>query len=403
LLRPIRRQVARQIAPIIAGVYTDPFTVTANDGWGGTTTVTLTPAIAPNGPVPQDATATLQAASDHLKAGGTLTLATGTYQYSNVLHVNVSGVTINGNGATLQSINPALAALQIVANNVSLSNLTGPVGLPRVDHTDRVRVLFSGNGFTMSDVTISGGTSAGVYLVGASNFRLDRVSVSDTGSDGIQITGGSNNGQLNNVTTARTGDDAIAIVSYLSDTGPVHDIVVNSPVVKSTNQSRGLVVVVGQRITFNNINVSNTSSSAAYIGSQGDPFDTASTSDVTVNGGTITGSNVAPFPFGAITVNSQNPGQSVTNVTISNVTINNPSPGQFFNIGVLVGGNAPSWFEAYSATPQGTIGNIVLRNTAIVESPEMAIVGTNAPAGSFTATGITMNGRPVTVTTTPVT
>jgi hypothetical protein len=108
LLRPIRRQVARQIAPIIAGVYTDPFTVTANDGWGGTTTVTLTPAIAPNGPVPQDATATLQAAFDHRKAGGTLTLATGTYQYSNVLHVNVSGVTINGNGATLQSINPRL-------------------------------------------------------------------------------------------------------------------------------------------------------------------------------------------------------------------------------------------------------------------------------------------------------
>jgi hypothetical protein len=33
----------------------------------------------------------------------------------------------------------------------------------------------------------------------------------------------------------------------------------------------------------------------------------------------------------------------------------------------------------------------------------MAIVGSNAPAGSFTATGITMNGRPVTVTTTPVT
>jgi hypothetical protein len=84
LLRPIRRQVARQIAPIIAGVYTDPFTVTANDGWGGTTTVTLTPAIAPNGPVPQDATATLQAAFDHLKTGGTLTLATGTYQSSNV-------------------------------------------------------------------------------------------------------------------------------------------------------------------------------------------------------------------------------------------------------------------------------------------------------------------------------
>lgn len=66
-------------------------------------------------------------------------------------------------------------------------------------------------------------------------------------------------------------------------------------------------------------------------------------------------------------------------------------------------GNVADAYAPAHALPFAT-ANAVLKNIAIVESPEMDIVGTNAPAGSFTATGITMNGQPVTIiTTTPVT
>jgi hypothetical protein len=166
-------------------------------------------------------------------------------------------------------------------------------------------------------------------------------------------------------------------------------------VVTSTLQARGLVVVGGQRITFNNINVSNTSMSGVFVGSQGGIFGTRSTSDVQVNGGTITGSNTAAFPFGAIMVLSQNPGQSVTNVTISGVTINQPSPGQTANIVVATAGNALTWQQSLTATPQGTMSNIVFQNIAIVESPVLPVFFTNA-AGAYTATGFTMNGVPIT-------
>jgi hypothetical protein len=345
-----------------------------------------------------DATAALQAVFNRLKPGDSLTLAPGTYLYSNVLQVTTSGVQIDGNGATLYSTTPTASSLQIIASNVSLKNLnlTAPLGLTRQDSTSASRLLFGGTGVTVSDVKVTGGASAGVYIVGASNFQMDRVTIQDTAADGVQMTGGSNHGTLNNITIARTGDDAIAVVSYASDAAACTDIVVNNPVVISTLQARGLVVVGGQRITFNNITVSNTSMSGVFIGSQGGFFNTRSTSDVQVNGGTITGSNTAPFPFGAITVFSGNPGQSVTNVSISGLTIKSPSPGQSFNIAVAVGGNALTWDQSLTATPAGTIGNIQFQNIAIVESPELPVFYTNT-TGAYTATGFTMNGRPITL------
>jgi YVTN family beta-propeller protein/VCBS repeat-containing protein len=389
---------ARQIARITAGADTDTFTVTVNDGHGSTKSLTLTPTIAPEVPVSQDSTAALQATFNNLKPGDTLTIAPGTYQYSDILRITVSGITIKGNGATLQSTNPAKAAVHVLANNVSLSNLnlTAPVGQPRIDHTDRVRLLLGGSGLTVSDVNVTGGTSAGVYIVNSSNFRLDRVTVSDTGSDGVQVTGGSHDGQLNNITTNRTGDDGVAVVSYESDWATVHDIVINSPVVTSNTQGRGLAVVGGERITFNNIKVSNTSGAGVYIGSYSGSVDTRSVKDVVVNGGTITGTNFTPFPFGAIKVDSRNPRQSVSNVTISNVTINNIDPEQDYNITVTVGGEAYAWYDALYATPTGTLSNIVFNNIAIVQSQNRGIIWTNSP-GSYTATGFTVNGAPVTV------
>ena len=249
---------------------------------------------------PADDTAALQAQFDALLPGDTLTLQPITYQYSDILYIRTSNVKIDGNGATLESTNPDMAALVIQASHVSVNNLNllAPTGLPRSDGTNQARLVFGGDGVNISDVNITGGASAGVYITGATNFELNRVTVAHTAADGIQITNGSNHGVLNNVTTIGTGDDAIAIVSY--DTPffpPVSDIVVNSPIVSGSGQ-RGLVVTGGQRITFNNINVSDTALGAVWIGSQGSPFFTASASDIQVNGGTVLRGTAGASPEG---------------------------------------------------------------------------------------------------------
>jgi hypothetical protein len=86
----------------------------------------------------------------------------------------------------------------------------------------------------------------------------------------------------------------------------------------------------------------------------------------------------------------------VSNVTISDVTIKQPTFGQPHNITVVTAGNALTWDQALWATPHGTLSNIKFKDIAIEEFFELPVVFSNAP-GTYTATGFTMNGRPITV------
>nr|WP_238950367.1 right-handed parallel beta-helix repeat-containing protein [Mycobacterium sp. IDR2000157661] len=334
-----------------------------------------------------DSTAALQARFDQLQPGDTLTLEPGTYQHGGMLYIRASGVQINGNGAALVATNPATAALVIQGDNVALSNLDliAPVGLPRQDGTNQTMLVFGGSGVTVSGVDIVGGSSAGMYVPRATNFLIENVNIRDTAADGIQLTAGSNNGQLNNVTTEGTGDDGIAVVSHTVGpaVGMCHDIVVNSPRVLSNRQARGLVVAGGERISFNDINVSNTSGSGLFIGSQAQ-FATGSVRGVTVNGGTITGANYSPIPLGAVTVYSATPGQTVADVNISGLSIVNTPAEAHHNIGV--------------GTAGGTLSNINFRDIAIQQSGGLPVLITlDAPRDTYTATGITLNGAPYAV------
>ena len=340
-----------------------------------------------NGEPGVDSTAALQARFDALRPGDSITLDPGTYQHGGMLYVNVSGVRINGNGATLEATNPAAAALVIQGDNVALSNLNlvAPVSLPRQDGTSQTMLVFGRDGVSISGVNITGGSSAGMYVPNASNFRIENVSIRDTAADGIQITAGSNNGQLNDVTTERTGDDGIAVVSYIAGPaiGLCHDIVVNSPKVLSNNQARGLVVAGGDRIAFNDIDVSNTSGSGVFIGSQA-AFLTGSSTGVTVTGGKIRGANYTAFPLGAVTVYSGSPGQTVADVTVSGLTISDTSPVAGQNIGI--------------GTAGGTLSNIDFKDIAIQQGGDLPVLNTlDVPRESYRATGITLNGSAVNI------
>lgn len=333
-----------------------------------------------------DSTAALQAKFNALKPGDTLKLDPGTYNYSDNLYIRTSNVSVIGNGTTLNSTNSDKAAVVIQANNVTFSNvnLTAPTGQTRKDGTDQSRLVFGADGVKISDVTITGGASAGIYITGGSHFQMDRVTVQDTAADGVQITNGSNNAVLNNVTTRRTGDDGIAVVSY--QTLPtVHDITINNPVVSGGGQ-RGLVVVGGQGITFNNINVSDTALQAVFVGSQGAPFYTQSTRGVEVNGGIVTRGGKGGLPYGAVAVVSQSSGQTVANVTIENLSIVDTPPSAYGNVGILV--------------QDGTLSAIAYRNIAITQSTSpypLPLVASGAAPGTYTASGFTVNGAPVTV------
>jgi hypothetical protein len=341
------------------------------------------------GDPPGDSTAQLQAKFDQLKPGETITLDPVTYQHGGIIYIRVPGVVINGNGATLQATNDPTSAVWIAADNVSVRNLnlTAPLTGQRYYETNQHKVVVGANGVRLSNITITGSASAGLYIAG-SNFRVDRVTVRDTRADGIDVTAGASNGEVNDSTTERTGDDGFAVVSLIQEPEPCRNIVINSPVVNGAGAdnvaARGIVVSGGENIVVRNIKVSQTSLAGVFISSVGDPFNTRSTNGVEVSGGSVTGGNMAPtVPMGAVAVSSEHAGYGVTNATISNITIIDTPPSAQSNIAV-------------ESTNGGALNNVVFQNIRIQQGTDLPAISSNMPAGSYTASDITMNGRAIT-------
>jgi hypothetical protein len=344
-----------------------------------------TPTGSPTAPT-GDATAWLQTRFDAIKPGETLTLEPRTYQHSGVLKLRVAGARIDGNGATLQATSDSTSAVQLLADNDSLANLTlaAPLTGSRYSTPDQHKLFIQGNGANVSDVTINGSAAAGVFVYGATNFTLNRVTVRNTRADGIHMTNGANNGQVNNAVTEWTGDDGVAVVSYGS--GPIcHDIVIDSPKVNGTTWGRGISVVGGQNISYRNIAVSQSSAAGVYIATEGNSYNTLSVSNVNVTGGTVTGANTSTQVIhGAVLVYSGNSSRSLTDVTISGLAVaGTPSSAQR-NVGFIA--------------DTGTVGRIAFTNIALQNTnlpPFMK--SSSVPAGSYRTSGWTLNGTPINV------
>jgi len=333
-----------------------------------------------------DSTAWLQSKLDALGPGETLTLAPGTYQHSGVLRLGVAGAQLDGNGATLQATNDATSAVEILADNVTVSNLnlTAPLSGRRYAADEQQRLLVRGNGATVNDVSITGSAAAGVLISGASGFTLDRVTVRNTRADGIHMTNGANDGRVINAVTEATGDDGVAVVSYGTEP-QCHDIVIESPRVNGTNYGRGISVVGGQNISYRNIAVSQSYAAGVYIADEGSPWNTASVSDVEVLGGTVSGANVSTnVQNGAVLVYSGNANQGVNGVTVSGLTISDTPASANRNVGIMLDAGSVNGVA---------LNNIALQNTQAAPFEKSPRV----PGGGYTTSGWTLNGAPITV------
>lgn len=333
---------------------------------------------------PPDETAALQTRFDQLRPGDTIRLDRRTYSHAGVIRVAVPGVRIEGNGATLAATNAPASALQIDAPGVSVADvtLTAPTDGPRLTGLEQHKLVVSGDGVSLTDVTIDGSAAAGVFVDGAHDFRLTRVTVRDTLADGIHMTDGATNGRLDNPRTERTGDDGVAVVSYGTD-APCAGITITAPVVAGTRWGRGISVVGGRDVSVRDLTVSGTSGAGLYVASEGAPYFTDSVAGVRVTGGTITGANTDPSVIhGAVLVYSGNAGRSVSDVSISGLTIAATPPGAERNVGVIA---RPGTVDAIA------LHRIELRDTAL--RPLLV----EAPAGAVQASDFTVDGTPVDV------
>lgn len=316
--------------------------------FGSVTTVSLVASTSTNrsvsasGAIPDDGaddTAALQRALDELRTGDTLTFGPGTYLHSGVLTVRVLGVKLVGSAAKLVATDETRSAVRIDADDVTVTGLSFGVATTtrRFEAPEQHKLWISRHsGLVMSDVTITGSAAAGIFVDGASRFRIERPKVSDTRADGVHITGGSHDGVVEHPTVARTGDDGLAVVSYERDPVPCRSITITSPRVLGTTWGRGLSVVGGRNITYTDVLVQDSNAAALYIAVEGDPYFTRAVEDVAVNGGRLLRSNYnAAIDHGAILIYAGRAAIPLRGVTIRDLSIEDTRPDANHDVGVI--------------------------------------------------------------------
>jgi parallel beta-helix repeat protein len=188
------------------------------------------------GAVPDDNLAddnAISAALNALQPGDWLVFTPGRYLQTKSIVITTPGVTVWGAGAHLHATNPLDHTVSLQADGVRLYGfkLTAVTDVRRsaVEQT-RISIyrdwtrpglqtgnVVRGNTVTFGDTpdTANSAGGAGILVSQASDFTVADNTVRRSLADGIHITGGSRNGRVINNTVRETGDDMIAVVSYL--------------------------------------------------------------------------------------------------------------------------------------------------------------------------------------------
>jgi len=286
-----------------------------------------------------DDTAALQEALDALEPGQRLRLADGaTYAHSDVLVLTVPDVEVVGD-AELVATDEERSSFQVEADDVVLRDLvlSTPDTTQRWSSEDQQRLLLRGTtGVEVRDVTVRGSAAAGVFVAGASSdFLLDGVRVEDTRADGIHITQGSTDGRVVDVSTEGTGDDGVAVVSYAQDGAACARIEVVSPVVRGS-AARGVSVVGGEDVSWEDVDVAGTGAAGVYIATEGDPYFTTSTSGVVVDGGSVVDANTdTEIDHGAVLLYDGSDDSELSDVVVRDLEVTGTRESASRQVGVI--------------------------------------------------------------------
>jgi hypothetical protein len=321
----------------------------------------------------------IQRALGSMKPGQTLVFPAGrTFAHSSNLNVLVPGTRLTG-GGTLLATDEQNSKFQIRrVNNTTIDNLSFKVERATRRWTEYEKmglVLLETIGSRISDVTIDGTGSAGLYVGRSSNFHLNRVVVTNTKADSIHITEGSHDGVVNDAVVANSGDDGISIVSYRDGNPAVTNIAINNPRLIGQVWGRAFAVVGGTNIAWRNIYAENSSSAGVYIAAERE-WNTLNSRNILIDGGAIVGANqTASVDHGAVMIYNSAGGVN-SDITVRDLNIVRTRASAARQVAIIDNG--------------GSHRRVNLRNVTITGGP--TAFWTNGPASAFNLTGWSLNG-----------
>ena len=266
----------------------------------------------------RDATAAIQRALDAMKPGEWLVFPPGRYVHSTRLRVQVPGVKLWGRGAHLHATNPADMAVMLMADGASIYGFTLTAITDKrgnKPHEARIAIhprtsdapMLRGNEVRGNRIVAdaandpraaNSATTTGVFVYRAREFLVAENYVERSLADGIHITAGSAFGRVVRNTVRETGDDMIAMVSYLgrreesaaqiaADLAAradrvVHDIVVEGNDLAGQYWGRGISLVGARGITVRGNRISDTTTAAAIYVAREASYRTAGVRDAVI-------------------------------------------------------------------------------------------------------------------------
>lgn len=231
----------------------------------------------------------LQQAFDGLKVGQRLVIAPGRYVVGHSLAVTVPQAVISGYGATLAATNSADQTIVMSGAGSTLVGVTlAGTGTTRLTTPGSTKVEVTGTDVQVLGVTIQGGAGAGIFVFGGSGIAIVGNTVRATLADGIHTTYGANDVLVQNNTVTGTGDDLIAVVSYLGDGRLSSNVLIDRNAVSGNPWGRGIAVVGGQRVTISNNTIDGVEKAAGILVAQEDSWKTYGASNVVIAGNTVT-------------------------------------------------------------------------------------------------------------------
>jgi hypothetical protein len=284
----------------------------------------------------------------------------GTFAYSGVLNAN--GVCLFGEGdaSVLYSTNTGFAAIYLTGNGgvvqgLRLTGVTPTVRTP-TNESRRIHAIGASN-FLIDNVTIDSGSGAAIMCNDISSHgTISNNRCSNTLADSIHITDRSHHITIENNVIRNSGDDGVACVSYAPQGGLVNHITARRNDIRGNAGGRGMSVVGGSDVLYENNHMEDVSASAGMLVAQEDTYDTFAATNVVYRFNTIVNCGDPSIDHTAVLVTtSALDGPRHVNILIERNSV-------IFDI-ANVGGyraNRPDdvWFEqnvATGATPESRI------------------------------------------------
>ncbi len=330
-----------------------------------------------------DDTAAIQRALNSLAPGDTLVFPAGrTFAHAGTITVGQAGVRLTG-GATLLATKEQTSMVLLNNNNIHVDNLTFKMAstTKRWSAYEQMKLRLRGfSGITLTDVKVDGSAAAGIYIGGARNFTLTRVTVQNTRADAIHMTEGASYGTVTDAVVRNPGDDGVAVVSYAGDGDvPSTNITVVRPRVFNQTWGRAFSVVGGTNITYRNVYAERSSAAAIYIAAEAN-WHTYPVSNILVDGATINYANqTAAVDHGAVMLYNGESGVTNHDITVRNVRITKTRTDASREVAILNDSGAQQ-------------SRLTVENVSFNGGPQTAFT-TNAPASSYRLSGWTDDGK----------